>query len=315
MSSMLAEFAAEDAARLLPELALDANKYTRGKLLVIGASGQYPAAPVMSALAAARSGAGYTALCVPELAAGIAHAHLLSVTVTALPEESGSLCALSADALQEPFAKAKAFVVGCGMGRSEAAAGFIGAFSRMPAACALPGVFDADALFLIAKDPAGFAAARQGCSLAVLTPHQGEAARLLGPGRKVCDPVADALELAERYSAVVVLKGPDTVVACPQGDVCAVTLGGAELAKAGTGDVLAGIIGALLAQGVEPYDAACLGAYLHAKAGAIAACEVGALSVMPEDLPLCVAKAIRSLEPLSGELAAAQEGAERRAML
>lgn len=109
------------------------------------------------------------------------------------------------------------------------------------------------------------------------------------------------------------LKGPNTYVANPDGEVCVIVDGGPELAKAGSGDVLSGIVGALLAQGVEVFDAACLGVWFHARAGALAALELGVASVMPEDLPLYVARAIRSLEPLSPKLAKAQADASCRA--
>ena len=308
------EFGAGDAARLIGAPAADANKYTRGKLVIVGGSAQYPAAPVMSALAAGRAGAGYTALCVPQSAAGVAHAHLLSTTVEGMTEQDGALCENCVVALERSLAKARAFVVGPGMGRTAAAEAFLRAFLSSPAVRRVPGVVDADALALLAGWQDGLAALRgEDASMLVLTPHAGEAARLLGEGRRVQDPVADVCELATHYKSVVCLKGPDTVIASPDGQVRVVTAGGPELAKAGTGDILAGIIGALLAQGADAFDAACLGVYLHAKAGAMAAADLGVCSVLPEDLPRYIAKAIRSLEPRSHKLAQAQADAERRA--
>ncbi len=308
------EFGAQDAARVMPVSAKDANKYTRGKLVVVGGSAQYPAAPVMSALAAGRTGAGYTALCVPQSAASVAREHLLSVTVEPMNEQDGSLSASCVPVLEQSLAKARAFVMGPGLGRSAAAEQFTRAFVACDAVRAIPGVFDADALAHIAAWGSGFADARgKGAASTVLTPHAGEAARLLGQCRRVQDPVHCALELAAKYQSVVCLKGPDTVVADAHGKVRVVTIGGPELAKAGTGDVLAGVVGALLAQGTDAFDAACLGAWLHAKAGALAACKLGVCSVMPEDLPHYIACAIRSLEPASASLAAAQQDAARRA--
>ena len=110
----------------------------------------------------------------------------------------------------------------------------------------------------------------------------GEAARLLG--RKVQDRVADALEIARRYSAIAVLKGPKTLIASPEGTVYENTSAGPELAKAGTGDVLAGIIGALAAQGLGMLDAASLGVHLHSVAGSLAARQMGVNAVLPEDI-------------------------------
>lgn len=305
-------FGAHEAARVMPVVSAEANKYSRGKLAVFGGSAKYPAAPVMAALAAPRAGAGYTVLCVPQSAAACAHLHLLSTAVAALPEDDGCLCAASAEAARGALASAVAFVAGPGLDRSPTAGEFLLAFLAGDEARARCGVVDADALTLVAHDKEAFLAAREAAAPVVLTPHHGEASRLLG-GRKVNDPAFDACELASAYACVVVLKGPNTYVANPDGEVCVIVDGGPELAKAGSGDVLSGIVGALLAQGVEVFDAACLGVWLHARAGALAALELGVASVMPEDLPLYVARAIRSLEPLSPKLAKAQADASCRA--
>lgn len=305
-------FGAHEAARVMPVVSAEANKYSRGKLAVFGGSAKYPAAPVMAALAAPRAGAGYTVLCVPQSAAACAHLHLLSTAVAALPEDDGCLCAASAEAARGALASAAAFVAGPGLDRSPTAGEFLLAFLAGDEARARCGVVDADALTLVAHDKEAFLAAREAAAPVVLTPHHGEASRLLG-GRKVNDPAFDACELASAYACVVVLKGPNTYVANPDGEVCVIVDGGPELAKAGSGDVLSGIVGALLAQGVEVFDAACLGVWLHARAGALAALELGVASVMPEDLPLYVARAIRSLEPLSPKLAKTQADASCRA--
>ncbi len=302
------EFGIYDAARLMPVPDAHANKYSRGKLVVVGGSASYPAAPVMSALAAGRVGAGYTSLAVPQSAAGVAHAHVLSITVNSLPDIEGAFCAQSVKAAQESLAKAAASVVGPGMGRSGNASAFLRGFLASDAACAIPGVVDADALALIASWDGGFAEMRPAAAPSlVLTPHAGEAARLLGEGRRVQDPLADVLELSRSYNSVVALKGPDTFIASPDGEV--------RVVRAGAGDVLAGTIGALLAQGLDAFDAACLGVYLHAKAGAIAAAQDGVTSVMPEDLFCSLPKAIRGLEACGGKLAAAQQDAQRRSTL
>lgn len=306
-------FGIADAARVMPVAARDANKYSRGKLVVLGGCAAYPAAPVMSALAAQRCGAGYVALALPESAAATACAHTLSITVSGLTEDTGSLCCASAGEAQAALAKASAFVAGPGMGRADAAAEFLSAFLSSDATRGCSGVLDADALYLAAQDREAYLSARAGAAPLVFTPHWGEAARLLGVGRKVEDSAACATELARKWDCVVALKGPDTYVASPDGRLRVVTVGGPELAKAGTGDVLAGVIGALLAQGVETFDAACLGAYLHAKAGALAGAELGVSSVVPEDLFCYLPRATRSLEAVSAELAAAQRDAELRA--
>lgn len=311
-AGQLRVFGEHEAARVMPVVSADANKYSRGKLAIFGGSARFPAAPVMAALAAPRAGAGYTALCVPQGAVACAHSHLLSTAVSALPEDGGCLCAAALEPAGAALASAAAFVVGPGLDRSPASGEFLLAFLASDEARARCGVVDADALTLVAHDKKAFLAAREDAAPVVLTPHYGEASRLLG-GRKVDDPAVDACELASAYACVVVLKGPNTYVASPDGEVCIVVDGGPELAKAGSGDILSGIVGALLAQRVEAFDAACLGVWLHARAGALAGAELGVASVMPEDLPLYVARAIRSLEPLSPKLAKAQADASCRA--
>lgn len=296
----------------MPVVAADANKYTRGKFAVFGGSAKYPAAPVMTALAAPRVGCGYTTLNVPGSALACARLHVLSTTVAGLPEEGGCLCAAAVAPARLALSTAAAFTVGPGLDRTTASAEFLAAFLASDEARAVSGVVDADALSLLAGMREKFLAAREGARPVVLTPHHGEASRLLG-GRKIVDPAFDAAELARIYKSVVVLKGPDTLVAGPDGALCAICDGGPELAKAGSGDVLAGVIGSLLAQGLEAFDAACLGVWLHARAGALAAAELGIASVVPEDLPGYLSHAIRSLEPLSPSLSEAQADARRRA--
>ena len=128
----------------------------------------------------------------------------------------------------------------------------------------MPQVWDADALNLLALEPVG-----AGLQTWILTPHPGEAARLLGrsTAEVQADRPAAALELARRYQAVVVLKGAGSLIAAPDGRLAVCSQGHPAMAGAGLGDVLSGITGALLAQRVEAFEAACLAVWLHAAAG------------------------------------------------
>lgn len=277
MSDPLALIYSEsDFEAMIPYPALDVDKYSRGTVAVIGGSASYPGAPILASMAASRSGAGYVRLVTTEGAALAAHSHLLSIPVTACDEGlSGTFCATSVPAAESALAKSDVVLMGPGMGTSSDAARFMAGISQDR-----PMVFDADALNLISKDrslldtPAAHPR--------VLTPHEGEAARLLG--RKVQDRKADALELASAYQAVVVLKGHDTLVATPEGELCMVDSGGPELAKAGTGDVLGGIIASFMCQGLDAYRAASLSVHVHGRAGALARKQMGVHAVMPEDI-------------------------------
>lgn len=265
-----------DYADLVPCPAHDANKYTRGTVGVVGGSAAYPAAPILAAQAAARCGAGYVRLVTVEGAAACAHAHLLSIPVTACAQgDAGTLCQASAAQAANALAKSDVVIVGPGMGTGDDAERFLAELPQDR-----PTLFDADALTLIARRRDLLA--RPVLAPRILTPHEGEAARLLG--RAVASRNDDAIELARSYEAVVVLKGPGTLVATPAGELRCVAQGGPELAKAGTGDVLAGMIAAFVAQGLDAFDAATLGVYVHARAGARAARELSVHAVMPEDI-------------------------------
>lgn len=289
MSEPLALMLSErDIKTLVPYPALDANKYSRGTLGVVGGSAAYPGAPILAASAAVRCGAGYVRLVTTRDAAACAHAHLVSIPVSACDQGlEGTLCVTSLIQAQEDLAKSQVILVGPGMGATDDAERFLAAFPQDR-----PMVFDADALNLIARHhgllemPAHYPR--------ILTPHEGEAARLLG--RKVLNRNEDAIALARAYDATVVLKGPETLIAAPTGELRAVAEGGPELAKAGTGDVLAGMIAAFFAQGLDAFDAATLAVFVHGRAGRSAARELSVHAVMPEDIICRIGPVLLGLE-------------------
>lgn len=280
-------------AQLIPHVSKHANKYSRGTLGVVGGCAQYPGAPVLASMAAARSGAGYVRLVAPGDAAQSARAHLVSVPVSAcVQNDEGCFCARSFEQARNALKKSGALLVGPGMGTSHDAASFLEALLSCPDYQDRPLVCDADALNIIAAQP-GICADSHRAEF-VLTPHEGEAARLLG--RPVTDRYEDACELANVYNATVVLKGPETLIVAVDGRARVMNAGGPELAKAGTGDVLAGIVAALLAQGLDALDAASLGTQIHANAGKLALGKLGIHAVMPEDIISYIGPAFLNME-------------------
>lgn len=255
----------------IPRRGSDSTKFSSGAVLVAGGSRGLTGAPSMATEAAGRAGAGYVTACVPASLNLVFEIRLLEAMTVPLPDEDGALTPGSAQAVLERAARANALVLGPGLGRSEGAL----AFAREVAPrVEVPLVVDADGLNAHAGRLDGLAG-RAGPT--VLTPHAGELARLLETDSAAvgAQRLGHAREAARLSRAVVVLKGDDTLVAEPEGRVGVSRGRSPALATAGTGDVLSGALGALLAQGLEPFDAACAAVWAHAEAGRIAAQEVG----------------------------------------
>jgi NAD(P)H-hydrate epimerase len=239
--------ATPEILRSVPRRAEGDNKYTAGHVLVVGGSRGLTGAPSLSALAAFRADAGYVTVAAPESTLPVFEQRLLEAVKRPLPDEDGLVTEGSAAAVLALAAKASAVALGPGLGRGRGPQELV---RRLLAEIELPMVVDADALFEL--EPGDWAGPR------VLTPHEGELARLLDiSSREVAAHRLRSVRAAvERFGCVVVLKGPDTLVAAPGGGVDAVALGLPSLATAGTGDVLTGILGAFLAKGLEPQRAA-----------------------------------------------------------
>jgi ADP-dependent NAD(P)H-hydrate dehydratase / NAD(P)H-hydrate epimerase len=222
------------------------NKYTAGHVLVVGGSPGLTGAPSLTAMAALRADAGYVTLAAPEETLPVFEQRLLEVVKRPLPDD-----------LTELAAKASALAIGPGLGRSAAVHALV---RRTLAELALPAVVDADALFDL--EPADWRAPR------VLTPHEGELARLLGRDSKeiAAHRLASVQEAAERFRCVVLLKGADTLVAAPGRGLLVSSLGLPSLATAGTGDVLTGIVAAFLAKGMDAQLAAAAAAVAQQRA-------------------------------------------------
>ena len=256
----------------IPPRTREGSKFTSGTVVIAGGAAGYTGAPCMVALGAQRTGAGYVQLAVPESAQQAVALRLLEAVTQPLPEEDGMHVAAGAERVGEMAERAGAVVLGPGLGRSDGAVEFA---RTVAASVEKPLVIDADGLNAHAGELESLRA-RPGPT--VLTPHAGELARLLEleSDEISAHRLAHARDAAERSGCVVLLKGDDTIVAAPAGPVAVSPGATAALATAGTGDVLAGIIGALLSKGMDAVEAAAAGVRVHVYAGLAAADRLGA---------------------------------------
>jgi len=293
---------------LLPVRDPRGHKGTFGKLLVIAGSLDYAGAALLVCRAAGRTGAGLVTLAVPESLQPLFAAKVVEATTMALPEDD-------LEEVDPEPALAKildhehdALVIGPGLRPALATADLLRLLLTVPEdTTSVPAVLDAEALRTLASADSWWSATKRRC---VLTPHAGEFARLrAGSGH---DPAADgdltaddtarvaaATAAAAEWRQVVVLKGARTVVAAPDGQAAVAPFENPALASGGTGDVLAGTIGALLAQGLDPYAAARLGVYLHGLAGEAVRDRFGDAGLLASDLPDAVTLARKRLAALA----------------
>jgi ADP-dependent NAD(P)H-hydrate dehydratase / NAD(P)H-hydrate epimerase len=265
---------------LYPHRPRSGSKFESGVVVVVGGSAGLTGAPTMAARSASRAGAGYVQVAVPESAQAAIDMRLLEQMSRGLPEQDGAHTPQGVPVAEEMAERAGAVVLGPGLGRDEGAA----AFARtLAAAVPIPLLVDADGLNAHAGS---LESLRDRTAPTVLTPHEGELGRLLEVDSDEVRQhrLAHAREAAERSGAVVLLKGDDTIVAVPGGPVAVSPGATPALATAGTGDVLSGLIGALLAKGLAAFEAAALGALAHALAGMAAAERHGADHVVAGDV-------------------------------
>lgn len=292
---------AEEARALLPARPRDANKGTFGKALIVAGSANYTGAPYLAAAAAARIGAGLVTLAVPGAIYPILAASIHEATFLVLPDDVGALIPDAVKVLAEPMSRYQALLLGPGIGREAGTAelvwrllgreppdrkmriGFLDAQVAVEVPASLPTVIDADALNILAQKKNWWQELK---GLYLLTPHSGEMARLLGA--ETADVQADRIGTARRaameWGQIILLKGACSVLASPEGRITIIPFTNPALATAGTGDVLAGAIVGLLAQGLSLYEAALLGAYLHGLAGEMARQDLGDAGVVAGDL-------------------------------
>jgi hydroxyethylthiazole kinase-like uncharacterized protein yjeF len=283
-------WAMSDYASLVRPPRSDDHKGTRGRVLIVGGAPGLTGAACLAADAALRAGAGYVTVAVPAPSLPVVEVKLTVPVKLALPAgEDGALRPEAVDTLLDAARTADAVVLGPGLGRSAATASVVRA---LVARLALPLLVDADALHALGAD-LSLVAARSAPT--VLTPHAGEAARLLALTREEVEADRDGAACALAVGrATVLLKGDGTLVA-REGRLVVNASGGPELATLGTGDVLAGIVGALLAQGTPAFEAAALGAYLHGLAGEAAADDLTPVCCTAEDVVAYLPEAFRPL--------------------
>ena len=273
---------AGDVASWMPPLDATTHKWRSG-VLVIGGSHGMTGAPLLVAGAALRMGAGIVWAALPGCAA--VHASGTEVITREIPDDgTGVLTEAGAGTVVEDAGRFASVVLGPGLGRAETTAA---AVRRLVGTLDRPMVIDADALSAL-EGRADLLRARTATT--IVTPHDGEFGRLSGAAPGV-DRVASARELASATNAVVVLKGPTTVTAHPDGRVRLNPTGGPALATAGSGDVLGGIITAFCAIGMKPFDAAAAGVFVHGLAGG----PDGHTGLTAGDLPVRAAAALRQI--------------------
>lgn len=266
---------------LLPERAADTSKHDYGRVLVVGGSSGMAGAPALAALAALRSGAGLVEMAVPDSVVAIAAGFEPCVMTRGLAAGAdGTFADAAGDAILERASHADVVAVGPGLGRSEATRALT---ARLWAELRQPAVFDADALWALAQVDRRALAAHAGPR--VLTPHAGEMQRLLGqrPPIERDRLEAEAAALAAATESVILLKGPATFIV-DRAQRAHNDTGNPGMATGGSGDVLTGIVAALLAQGLDPFAAAQLAAWVHGHAGDIAAERFGEISLIASDI-------------------------------
>lgn len=286
---------AELVTRLLPPRPRQSHKGSFGTVLVCGGSANYPGAPVFTGHAAYRAGAGLVRIAVPERIYPIVAGQCLEATWLVLDDERGVIAEPAAILLQKGLERSACLAIGPGLGTEETTFRFFNEFltagggdrktgsigfiptdtQTRPGSVHLPPlVLDADGLRLLAR----ISNWDQMLKLdAVFTPHPGEMSTLTGlPVSEILDNRIEICRMfAQKWQQVVVLKGSLTVIAAPTGKVAICPIASSALAKAGSGDVLTGLIAGLIAQGMAPFEAALAGVWIHASAGLLAAEKLG----------------------------------------
>lgn len=275
----------------LPHRRQDAHKGDFGRALLIGGSRGMAGAISLAGMACLRAGAGLVKLAIPECVletvAGFEPAYM---TLPLMADASGFLFPEAAGQLERFVAESTCVAVGPGIGRS---AGITKVVELLYRSVSQPLVVDADGLNALASLEAGLNGAG---GPRVLTPHPGEFARLAKFTHRTTreEQIATATELAERYNIVLLLKGSPTFITDGKLQHFNAT-GNPGMATGGTGDVLTGIITALICQNLSPFDAAVLGAHVHGLAGDLAAADLGQVSLIASDLLKYLPRAFQSL--------------------
>lgn len=259
----------------------DSNKGTLGSLLCICGSYGMAGAAIMAGKAALRCGIGLLKIAVPKSIYPVCATNILESVYYPLEETSnGVISSKNTDFLLEMCEKSSAVVIGCGLSVCDDTKNLV---QSVITDCEKPLVIDADALNCICNKPEILKNLK---APAIITPHPGEMARLLHSTPKTVNSNREntAIDFAKKFGVVTVLKGAGTIIASPDGEVYINHTGNSGMATGGSGDVLSGIIGSLLAQGASPINAAAAGVFLHGTIGDLAAEKLGKISMLPTDM-------------------------------
>jgi len=305
---------------LLPERPLEAHKGIFGTALIVAGSASYTGAAILSGKAAYRVGAGLVTMGIPSMIHSTLAGGFPEATWSLLPHERGFISREAVKPLSKNFERATSLLVGPGFGMEDTTGDFLkelltrenapkkssGRIGFLPEQASAeenesaselpPMVIDADGLKLLAKIDDWHTLLPQA---AVLTPHPGEMAVLTGLSTDEIqnDRMGVATKYSQEWGHVVVLKGAFTIIAAPDGNATVIPVASPALARAGTGDVLAGLIVGLRAQGLDAYDAAVAGAWIHAQAGLVAAEAYGSTaSVLAGDVLDAIPDVMADLE-------------------
>lgn len=259
----------------------DSNKGTLGSLLCICGSYGMAGAAIMAGKAALRCGIGLLKIAVPKSIYPVCATNILESVYYQLEETSnGVISSKNTDFLLEMCEKSSAVVIGCGLSVCDDTKNLV---QSVITNCKKPLVIDADALNCICNK---LEILKNLKAPAIITPHPGEMARLLHSTPKTVNSNREntAIDFAKKFGVVTVLKGAGTIIASPDGEVYINHTGNSGMATGGSGDVLSGIIGSLLAQGASPINAAAAGVFLHGTIGDLAAEKLGKISMLPTDM-------------------------------
>lgn len=259
----------------------DSNKGSLGSLLCICGSYGMAGAAIMAGKAALRCGIGLLKIAIPKSIYPVCATNILESVYYPLEETSnGVISSKNTDFLLEMCEKSSAVVIGCGLSVCDDTKNLV---QSVITNCEKPLVIDADALNCICNKPEILKNLK---APAIITPHPGEMARLLHSTPKTVNSNREntAIDFAKKFGVVTVLKGAGTIIASPDGEVYINHTGNSGMATGGSGDVLSGIIGSLLAQGAAPINAAAAGVFLHGTIGDLAAEKLGKISMLPTDM-------------------------------
>jgi NAD(P)H-hydrate epimerase len=280
-------------AAMMPDRSPGSHKGTFGTALIVAGSGNYTGAAVLAGQAATRIGTGLVTLAPPRSIHPILGSQLIEATYLPLPDDEGALTPEAISRLKQKLPEAEAILIGPGLGQADSTAAFLLDLLAEPDSLP-PAILDADALNILATQDNWWELLPPN---SILTPHPGEMSRLTGRSVQEIQNarLEVAPEMAAKWNQIVLLKGAHTVVAGPDGRTTVLPFANPALAKAGSGDVLAGALVGLLAQGLEPFEAAVAGTYFHGLSGELARNSLGATATIAGDLVGYLPLAIREV--------------------